>query len=379
MLGEVVGAEQVGQERRCRRRVRDAVPLDQLDEPLRVPHLLVDPGRAELDRQPRAVEQPGQVRERGGHVQHAAGIDLHPLRHRPVRGPQRVVRVHDALGLAGSSRGEDQQRDLVRGRAQPGHFFRRVLLFPRGRQEFLERRPPRPGRPADDQQVFQVRQVRADPLDHPDVIEPAELLRDDEHARSRQPQPGADFAVPEDRDQRIADRADAGAREVRHQPLDAVGQLEGHHVAGIDAQLQQPGRAALHQVGQLAVGDGAVLVHRRDLVRHASGRRVEVVRDDLAGPVALRDVLRDALAGEVGFERHGRAPFQLVVAAAAHGGPSGGAVGSRRPVRCARRHGASSRPSLSRAITSFMICAVPSPICRPSTSRSRCSSGRSVR
>src|SRR5699024_8954565 len=42
-------------------------------------------------------------------------------------------------------------------------------------------------------------------------------------------------------------------------------------------------------------------------------------------------------------------------------------------------HGASSRSTVWRAMTSFMIWAVPSPICSPSTSRSRCSMGRSVR
>ena len=41
--------------------------------------------------------------------------------------------------------------------------------------------------------------------------------------------------------------------------------------------------------------------------------------------------------------------------------------------------GASARPSRCRAMISFMIWAVPSPICRPSTSRSRCSMGSSVR
>jgi len=42
-------------------------------------------------------------------------------------------------------------------------------------------------------------------------------------------------------------------------------------------------------------------------------------------------------------------------------------------------YGASSRPSRCLAMINFMIWAVPSPICRPSTSRSRCSIGRSVR
>jgi hypothetical protein len=42
-------------------------------------------------------------------------------------------------------------------------------------------------------------------------------------------------------------------------------------------------------------------------------------------------------------------------------------------------YGASSRPRRCRAMTSFMICSVPSPICSPSTSRSRCSIGSSVR
>src|SRR5271163_3279204 len=35
------------------------------------------------------------------------------------------------------------------------------------------------------------------------------------------------------------------------------------------------------------------------------------------------------------------------------------------------------RPALCRAIISFMICAVPSPICRPRTSRRRCAYGNS--
>ena len=110
----------VVQERRRRRGVGDAGAPRPARRTARGPRR---PGRprcaADLHRQPGAVEEAGEVRERRRHVDHAvAGRSPSRSGSGVVRRHQRVVGVHHALGLTGGARGEDQQGDVVRVGAQ---------------------------------------------------------------------------------------------------------------------------------------------------------------------------------------------------------------------------------------------------------------------
>ena len=89
-----------------------------------------------------------------------------------------------------------------------------------------------------------------------------------------------------DRDERVADRADAGDRVVQDDPLDPVRQLEGDHIAGLDAQLEQAQRAAVYLLPELAVADLAAGIGEGHLVGRAGGDLVQIVGDDLPGPAA---------------------------------------------------------------------------------------------
>ena len=103
--------------------------VDQFDEALRVPDVLQHAGRPVLDREPRPVEETGQVRERGRHVDNALAAHAKPAGDRIVRGDQRVVRVHDTLGFAGGAGREDQQGHVVGVRAERVECFLSALLL----------------------------------------------------------------------------------------------------------------------------------------------------------------------------------------------------------------------------------------------------------
>ena len=57
----------------------DLVLFDELDEPLVAPHILVDAGRADLGLQAYPVEQAGEVRDGGRHVDDAVAAHAEPL------------------------------------------------------------------------------------------------------------------------------------------------------------------------------------------------------------------------------------------------------------------------------------------------------------
>ena len=217
-----------------------------------------------------------------------------------------VVRVHDALGLSGGAGGEHQQRHVVGVRAQRGQLGRITPLLPRGGRERLPGRIRVAGLSVDDEHVLQVRPRRPKPIHHRRVVKPTELPGDDQDLGFGEADHEPDLAVPVDRDQRVADRTDAGGREVDHQELDPVGELEGDHVARADAELQEAERGSVDLGHQLGVGDLPAGVDRGGLVRGAVGGLVEEVGDDAVGPVAGGGVLADGLRREDRLERHRR-------------------------------------------------------------------------
>src|SRR5699024_9297782 len=138
----------------------------------------------------------------------------------------------------------------------------------------------------------------------------------------------------------------------------------------------------VHHLGGHGIHAGAV----RDVHVHGEAPAAELLGGAAGGPlVEVGDHHHGALGGEPG----GAAPAAAAGGAGDAAGAAGEAVdvggGGLRPADdgCPRRGwrvaGASSRSTVWRAMTRSMVWTVPSPICRPSTSRSRCSIGRSVR
>ena len=215
-----------------------------------------------------------------------------------------VVGVHDALGFSGGAGGEHQQRHLVRVRAHRGEFGRVSALLPRCGHERFPGRVRVAGLAVDHEHVLQGRPGRPEPVHHGRVVELAELPRDHQDLGFGEPDHETDLAVPVDRDQRVADRADPGGREMQDQELDPVRQLERHDVAGLDAEFEQTQRAAVGFGLQLPVGDLPAGVDRRGLVRGAGRRVVEEIGDGAVREVARLGVLVDGLLAEDRVEGH---------------------------------------------------------------------------
>ena len=70
-----------------------------------------------------------------------------------------------------------------------------------------------------------------------------------------QPDDVLDLTTTQDRDQRARDGADPVAGQVHGGEVPPVGQLEADRLAGLDAELEQPGRDAVDRLGQLAEGE----------------------------------------------------------------------------------------------------------------------------
>src|SRR5699024_3185695 len=154
----------------------------------------------------------------------------------------------------------------------------------------------------------------------------------------------------------------AGVVHEHVDPPEAVHDLCGHRIDALAV-------AHIH-----ADGEGWAA----ELLGHGAGGLLVEVGDHHHGPLggeAGGDAAADAArsAGD-----HADPPGEVV--SGELGGVGGvGAVHGGAPGIGSRGHGAHSRGTLWRLMTSFMIWAVPSPICSPSTSRRRCSIGRSVR
>ncbi|MEA3220799.1 MAG: hypothetical protein OZX49_01914 [Immundisolibacter sp.] len=195
--------------------------------------------------------------------------------------------MHGALGLAGGAGGVEQLDDGVGVRPAAGEFGIGVeLVFPAG----FEQHAVEAVRPvvADRQHALQMRQLAAQAGQHGRVVEAAEAVRHHQQLGLRELQHERQLALAKNRHQRIADRADAQARQVQRHELPPVGQLEGHHVTRLDAQAKQAERHAVGAVLQLQVrqargkaGDAVVVDHGqavrvavRDLVEHVGQQAI---------------------------------------------------------------------------------------------------------
>jgi hypothetical protein len=239
-LGLGDGQHHVVQEGGGSRGAGDGVPLDQLEEQLRVPEFLQDGGGAEGERQASAVQQAGQVGERGGRVNDRPVGQTEPLGQRTQRRDQGVVRVHRPLGLTCGARGEDEQGDVVGVWPSRCQGVGGVPLLPRRGDELLVRQVALVALTVDDHDVLDGRPVLAQTRDHGRVRERAEAARNDHQPRPGQSHHEAHLALAVDGDQRVADRADARHPEVDDDPLDPVRHLERDDIPVVIPSSSRP-------------------------------------------------------------------------------------------------------------------------------------------
>ena len=196
------------------------------------------------------------------------------------------------------------------------------------------------------------------------VIDVAERGRHDQHLGPGEAEHEGELALAEDDHQRVGDRAELEGGEMEHGELPPVGQLEGDDVALADAAPGEADRDAIGQAIEFGVGQAHF------------GRPVGAGGDDgdlvaEAGDVATEMVEQGLVAPQTG-RGHGGAAGRGAQIVRHRLLPPSGALAAPFSVQAAAAR------SASRAMMSFMIWAVPSPICRPSTSRRRCSKGRST-
>jgi len=213
--------------------------------------------------------------------------------------------VHHALGLAGRAGGVEKLDDLVRFRPAGGEHRPgiRVLLQPGVQQRRLEI-------VADDEQVLQLRQGRAELPRHRRMVVPPEDARRHQRLCVREIEHEGELALAEDRHQRIGTDAKAQAGDVQAVELPPVGKLEGQHVSAPEPVRMKAERHPVGQPLQLAPGEGrlAAVLHppgdHRNGVRLARHRLVETVEQGAVAPVAFGAVLLAPPGGQDRIEDH---------------------------------------------------------------------------
>jgi hypothetical protein len=192
------------------------------------------------------------VRERRCHEAHIRAGKADALRICPHAGQQRVGGLHHALGLTRGARGVEQLDHVVRVRPAAGELgggVEIVLPAPLD-QRALEAVV---ALPAHHQHAFERRQRAAQVGQHGGVVVATEAARHHHEARLGEVEHEAEFALAKDRHQRVADGADAKARQVQRDELPPVRQLERHHVARLHAKADQPQRDAVDAQLELQV------------------------------------------------------------------------------------------------------------------------------
>ncbi len=139
------------------------------------------------------------------------------------------------------------------------------------------------------------RQVLREPARHRLVVEMAENFRHDEDFRFGVPEHEGQLVLAEDRHERIEDRPDARAGEIKQGKLPPVRQLHGDDVVAGNAELCKADGDPVGERRELPVGEAANLaglaLHggQRKLVRTGSDAGVQIVVDRPVEPVAARD------------------------------------------------------------------------------------------
>src|SRR5262245_53009224 len=167
-----------------------------------------------------------------------------------------------------------------------------------------------------------------------------------------------EFALAENRHQWIENGPDARTGKIQQGEVPPVRQLHGHDVVAANAEPGQSDRNSVGKRLHLSIRKAPHLTRldtdgsQRQFVGTFCKTGVQVVVDSAIVPVPSRNTLRAAGRQKNGVKLHFPLPsFET----------------------CIDHAGTAARPARVRAMMVFMICAVPSPIWKPSTSRSRCS------
>ncbi len=258
---------------------------------VRLPHIdEVDGGSVE-QRHHDARRETRRVRDRGRHEHHVGLGQVEHVLGQPVGGERHGAEgVLAALGARLRSGGvDDRMRDVGAGhRAELGLRGHGVTGT-----ESLEAvlRAVLRGTHRDD--ALEAGRAVFDAADHREVVEVAELGRDDRDLRTGVVDDELDLVVAVDRHRGDQDGAQPGERDVDHDELVPVGQLHLHAVAGDHAELLEREREAVGLRAQFAAGQGAVVVGEGQLACVLVGPVVDVVGEAVAVPVALLTEGRD--------------------------------------------------------------------------------------
>ena len=215
-----------------------------------------------------AEEHPGHEVQEGAVEDHGPRVEEDALRRHPEhRGEQRavtganVVRVHDALGLAGGAAGID---DVVRIGA--GEAGVRGLRLRRGADQLVKAAIPRP-RPFDEHPAVGPDARHLGPR----AIERGrERRRGDDQFRVRVPEQGHEPGLLEERAERHRDEAALGDGAVDLDLLEAIRQHRGDLVPLGETGGQQCIRQPVHPAVQGLEGEPVVLEDQGEVLRPVS-------------------------------------------------------------------------------------------------------------
>ena len=180
------------------------------------------------------------MRDRGRHQNDIAGIEREKFRDRLNFRVDGVVAVQYPFRPTGRTRRVHDQFDRVRVYRRAAQALRLSFC-----EQRLERRRLTIGRATHGDDVFKIGKLRPMTGDHVRVIEIPETGRDEHGFAARIAQDVENFCIAVNRDDRIADQTQHRARQVDHDCLGPVRQLETDHIPGFQAAfLQRTGQRA---------------------------------------------------------------------------------------------------------------------------------------
>ena len=295
---------EVGEERGRPDRERGLLVVDDAGRDGRVPDVLQHGAGADPDRHQEPVEVARLVGEGRRHEDHRVGAEGEPRGADSDARGEGVAGVHHPLRLPGGARGVADLDDLVRidpplVEEGPGvDLVLPALLEKHGLERVVAgvaAGAPAPARAAPQHEdVLEVGEPAAKPVEHRLVLEPAEAARDEDRAGLGEREHELELARPEDGHQGVRDGADANAREVDGRELPPVGELERHHVPLADPVGGEPRPDAARDSVDVPVREGGAgarlgpVVGDEDLVRVVAEGVVQVVGGGAIRPVSGR-------------------------------------------------------------------------------------------
>ena len=216
----------IRQERRSRHRKGHLLLGDQIDRLRRVPYVLENNFAPQRDWHYDTVHKSRLMRQRRSHQNGIIAIQPQPCSVGQDVGIQRIGGMHHPLRLPRRAGCIKKFDDIVRSRTALGEPVPRV-------EQRFERAT---ALAADDQHMFQRRQVRTDGVRHRFIAETAIFPRDHQHFRFRKPQHEPHLPLPEDRHDRVgngpaAAPPDAARRTATSSATASTPRRRGRHQA----------------------------------------------------------------------------------------------------------------------------------------------------